>query len=125
MILVDTSVWIEFFKAKDPVFTDLKKRLESGDIIAHSLIFAELLQGCRNKKEADLVLNYWDVLSDSESERGIIEGGYLSYEKKFYSRGVGLTDAVLVHECRRRSARIWTLDKKLLSLLKEQEIYLP
>jgi hypothetical protein len=38
MILVDTSIWIEFFKTNEPVFSELKDLIESGKIITHSLV---------------------------------------------------------------------------------------
>ena len=30
MILVDTSVWVEFFRRKEPVFTQLRELIEAG-----------------------------------------------------------------------------------------------
>jgi predicted nucleic acid-binding protein len=51
MILVDTSIWIEFFKGNEPYFTKLKEIIESSDVLAHEVVFSELLQGCKNKTE--------------------------------------------------------------------------
>lgn len=123
MILVDTSIWIEFFKTREPVFSELKDLIESGKILTHALIFAELFQGCKNKAEINLIMNYWENLQDIESNSGIIEAGIFSYEKKLISKGVGLIDAVIVSEARRRNAKVWSLDKKLLSLLSRSEYY--
>jgi predicted nucleic acid-binding protein len=44
MILVDTSVWIEFFRGNEPYFTKLKELIESSDVLAHEVVFGELLQ---------------------------------------------------------------------------------
>jgi predicted nucleic acid-binding protein len=34
MILVDTSIWIEFFRGNEPYFTKLKEIIESSDVLA-------------------------------------------------------------------------------------------
>jgi predicted nucleic acid-binding protein len=51
MILVDTSIWIKFFRGNEPYFTKLKKIIESSDVLAQGVVFGELLQGCKNKTE--------------------------------------------------------------------------
>ncbi len=45
MILVDTSIWIEFFRGNEPYFTKLKEIIESSDVLAHEVVFGELLKG--------------------------------------------------------------------------------
>ena len=55
MILVDTSVWIEFFKKHEPYFTELRELIETSEVITHAVIFGELLQGCKSKAESDLI----------------------------------------------------------------------
>ncbi|MCB1325402.1 MAG: PIN domain-containing protein [Spirochaetales bacterium] len=121
MILVDTSVWVEFFRRKEPVFTQLRELIEAGQIRVHALVFGELLQGCRSTAEADFVTAYWETLQDPQSNQGIVEGGRLAFEKKFGAKGIGLVDAVLLAEARRRQLRVWTLDKKLAAVLHKSE----
>ncbi len=121
MILVDTSVWIEFFKKREPFFSGLREQIETGQVIVHSLVFAELLQGCRQAEEAEVLFDYWETLSDSDSSGGIIEGGLLSFQNRLYTKGIGLVDSVLISECRRRKVRLWTLDKGLLGFLDPTE----
>ena len=62
MILVDTSVWIEFFKGNDPVFSHLKKCVEKQDACAAECVFGELLQGALNKRERTIISGYWSSL---------------------------------------------------------------
>ncbi len=56
MILVDTSVWIEFFRGREPVAAALEEHIEAGAVPLHALVFAELLQGCKSAAEADFLL---------------------------------------------------------------------
>ncbi len=52
MILVDTSVWIEFFRRSETLHGEiLTTALERRDVCIGDLISAEVLQGIRNVKE--------------------------------------------------------------------------
>ena len=62
MIILDTSVWIEFLKCNQQYFPKIRKLLESGEILAVECVFGELLQGVKNKKEEETVLKYWEHL---------------------------------------------------------------
>ncbi|MDP3443828.1 MAG: PIN domain-containing protein [Ignavibacteria bacterium] len=123
MILVDTSVWIEFFRTSEPYFSELRKLLESSEVVVHEVIFGELLQGCRNQKEVDFILSYWENLDHLNPEDSFIQAGKLSYEKKHISKGIGLIDSVLINESIKHNLKIWTLDKKVLRNLDQGYIY--
>ncbi|MEQ8693416.1 MAG: PIN domain nuclease [Pseudomonadales bacterium] len=52
MILVDTSVWIDYFTGKSSAQTDaLDSALEEGTVAIGDLIFLEILQGFRNERD--------------------------------------------------------------------------
>lgn len=52
MILVDTSVWIDYFNGTDNQYTDaLDSALEEGTVAIGDLIFLEILQGFKNDKD--------------------------------------------------------------------------
>jgi predicted nucleic acid-binding protein len=59
MVIVDTSVWIDFFAGKNTKNTDyLRKVIEdSEDICICGLIMTEVLQGFRSEKEYEKVKN--------------------------------------------------------------------
>lgn len=44
MILPDTTIWIEFFRGREPICADLARRMEDGDILAVAWVFGEILQ---------------------------------------------------------------------------------
>ena len=55
-IIVDTSVWIEFFhNEKSHVSVHLKNLLRSGQVALTGMVLAEILQGIRSPREARLV----------------------------------------------------------------------
>ena len=119
MILPDTSIWIDFFRGREPYFTQLAERMENGEVIAVEWVFGEILQGTRNAKERRVVLSYWSHLPRPGLERGEvwIRAGIRSAEEKFPSRGVGLIDAAILVAAEETGARVWTLDKKLARAL--------
>lgn len=52
MIIVDTSVWIDYFNGTESEETNiLDSALESGEVAIGDLIFLEILQGFRNDKD--------------------------------------------------------------------------
>ena len=123
MILVDTSVWIEFFRGNEPYFTKLKELIESSDVLAHEVVFGELLQGCKNKAELNFILEYWESLSNIISNGSFILAGKLSFEDKHLDKGIGIIDSILINETRQKNLRIWTLDKKILKLLETKYVF--
>lgn len=52
MILIDSSVWVDYFRGRPTAQTDLlESLLDSQEIVMGDLIFTEVLQGCRFDKE--------------------------------------------------------------------------
>ena len=52
MILIDTSVWIDYFNGTDNQYTDaLDKALEQGIAATGDIIYLEVLQGFRQEKD--------------------------------------------------------------------------
>lgn len=123
MILVDTSVWVDFLKRKPFFFPTLQTLIETQSVVTAGCVFGELLQGAKNSREQNIILGYWENLP-KRVEGGIwIEAGLLSSTHKWFSQGVGLIDAFLICFARTYQLQIWTLDKKLLSVLKPAEVF--
>ncbi len=117
MVILDTSIWIEFFKVNDEIFPAVKILLEGRKIIGLEWIFAELLQGAKNKRESDLILGYWNNISKIDAQGIWIEAGKYSNATKLLSKGVGLIDAAIMSAALRLDADVWTLDRKLDAVL--------
>jgi predicted nucleic acid-binding protein len=63
MILVDSSVWIDYFNGKRSWQTDLLDHMLSNvPIIMGDLIFTEVLQGFKSDKDYETAKNYLDKL---------------------------------------------------------------
>jgi predicted nucleic acid-binding protein len=117
MILADTSIWIEYFRTHEPVMSTLQEEVSRQNVVAVECVFGELLQGARDKRERDIIASYWKNLPQRHESGVWIEAGKLSSEKKYFAKGVGLIDAFLIAFARRYDIKIWSLDKKLNSVL--------
>ena len=125
MLIIDTSIWIEFFKVNDPYFNIVRKHLEKNDVIALEVIFSELIQGCKNSKEVNIIQEYWKNLEKFSEENLMLEAAKLSYSNKFIDKGVGLIDSVIIYASYKLKCKIWTVDKKILSVLNDENKFSP
>ncbi|MFQ5881585.1 MAG: PIN domain-containing protein [Candidatus Methylomirabilales bacterium] len=58
MVIADTSVWIEYFTGAHPsVRAALRTLIRSEQAVLVGVVLAELLQGCRTRKETDTILS--------------------------------------------------------------------
>ena len=123
MIILDTSVWIAFFKKQTDVFEAARVVLEDGEALGLECVFGELLQGAKNARERNLILSYWDNLPRANFENVWIEAGRYYGEHKLVRKGVGLIDAVIIISATWSNAKVWTLDLKLLRVLQEEMVF--
>lgn len=108
MILADTSIWIDHFRSGNK---ELLKALNSGQIVIHPWIVAELALGSLRDRARTLAM--LDLLphvrvAHANELRLMIEARHL------YSLGIGLTDAHLIASAfLNPTTLLWTRDKRL------------
>jgi hypothetical protein len=124
MILIDTSVWVEFFKANPPFTEEIEELLENKQVLSFEPVFAELLFGSRNDRERSQIISYWQILPRIAFDHVFLldSAGYAS-KNNFLNLGIGLIDSTLINATITNKCQIWTLDKKLLRNLDNQFIY--
>lgn len=108
MILADTFVWIDHFRAADPT---MQKLLSNGQIITHPMVIAELALGSlRDRKKTLIVL---DALRHAKVAQ-LVEVRTLIEVHSLYAKGIGLTDAHLMASCLLTPGiMLWTRDNAL------------
>ncbi|MDR1507562.1 MAG: PIN domain nuclease, partial [Treponema sp.] len=62
MIILDTTIWIEYLKNNQEYYSIISTLLEKGEILAVECVFGELLQGIKNEYEEEIIINYWKYL---------------------------------------------------------------
>lgn len=113
MVLVDTSVWIEFFDRNPPSLRgDLETLLRQGEVATAGLVLAELRRGCRSTPQVRMLLQAMEPLIYLEADRDSwLRAGQLAAECSARGFQVGLADSLLAALAMRESASIFTLDR--------------
>lgn len=119
-IILDTSVWIEYFKGNKKYFNICQHYIEKGKIKTIELIFAELLQGARNKREMEILKEYYKLIPDINIDQLYVMAGEYSQKEKLISKGIGLIDACIIFATLVSGSKLWTLDKKIRTFLDDK-----
>ena len=110
MVLVDTSVWIRFLAGKEPFAAELDRLLDREEVLAHELIYGELLIGDRSGRSA--LLTSYEQLPRAPA---IVHGEVVELvrARKLQGRGIGWIDAHLLASALVARAQLWTADAGL------------
>ncbi len=123
MVLVDTSIWIQYFADKYPYGAELDALLDQKEITGHELVFGELLIGDKGGRKALLSkysqLPWLPVIPHREVAA-------LVYARRLHGRGAGWIDIHLLASAAAARAKLWTADHALSALAEHLGIaYLP
>jgi predicted nucleic acid-binding protein len=122
-IILDTSIWIEFFKGKAEYFDRCQQLLEKAEIRTIEIIFAELLQGALTKREVEAIKAYYELIPKIEIENLFILAGEFSKDEKLISKGIGLIDSCIITATIRSNSKLWTLDKNIKAYLRDDFLF--
>ncbi len=108
MILADTTIWVDHFRAPNDELRDL---LDNEQIVMHPFIVAELALG--SLKHRALQLEALDDLPPVQVAR-LDEVRRMIEAHSLYCRGIGLIDAHLIASCLiHPPTLLWTNDRRL------------
>jgi predicted nucleic acid-binding protein len=122
----DTSIWIDFFRGRDPAAATLERLLDAGALVVCGPILAELVAGTPPQQRGAL----WLALAalpvvelDSSAWRGAGE-----YTQALRARGetTPLLDVLIGVAAARVGAAVWTRDDdfaRIREVLPELELY--
>ncbi len=119
MVLVDTSVWIRFLLGRAPFAAALDALLDRDEVLAHELVFGELVIGDRGGRPA-LLASYEKLLrAPTVSHAEVVE---LVRARKLQGRGVGWIDVHLLASALVARTVLWTADPRLADLANELHV---
>ncbi|RAI85945.1 PIN domain-containing protein [Algoriphagus yeomjeoni] len=122
-VLIDTSIWIEFFKANPVYFEPFLEVIDHAEIFSIELIFAELMQGAKGKREIEMIDKFYLQMNIVDSPGIIYQAGIFARDNKLLNRGIGLVDSVFISTAISLDLEIWTLDKKILDFVEKKNIF--
>lgn len=124
LILVDTSVWIDFFRQKLPISEQLEDLLEQQQVVTIEPVFSELLYGVRTGRDRDLILSYWKLLPKIPFEAGaMMAAADFANKNNYHNLGVGLMDASIIVPVISQELKIWTLDKRIINAMDSEYLF--
>ncbi len=124
MILMDTSVWVEFFRQNSAYVDEIRALLERQKVITIEPVFSELLYGVRNKKEKELIQSYWMVLPRIEfGTTSMLQAAEFANKQNYQQLGIGLMDAMIIKSVLDGNHVLWTLDKRITSRINKKFLY--
>jgi hypothetical protein len=111
-ILVDTSVWIEFFRKKEPWYSAISVLMDDKRICCSGIILAELIQGAKSEKELEVLRDFRHVFEFLDESTDLWQAaGELSNTLQRKGKSVGLSDCYLAASAKAHKVKILTLDK--------------
>ncbi len=110
-VLVDTSVWIEFFRKHEPFHEMVRELIDSEQVCCTGLILAELMQGAKTKKELAILDDFPHTFPFlPENVELWSKAGRLSFTLRRQGTTVGLGDCFIAVSAKKTGVSIATLD---------------
>ena len=124
MILIDTSVWIEFFRRNGDYPARISSLLEIQQVVAFEPVFAELLYGARSRKDRDIITSFWELLPQVDFGSGsLMKAAEMAGREDFLKSGIGLIDDLIIQATLDGDNRLWTLEKRIAGRLQQKDLY--
>jgi len=113
VVLVDTSVWIDYFKQRnEAVETELDGLLRSGQVAVSGLILAELRRGCRAPAQVATLLAALAPLQYYEADRNTwLRAGEIISDCAQRGFALEVGDCLLAALALRENCLLFTLDR--------------
>lgn len=122
-IILDSSVWFEYFKRNDPYYKEVQTYLNILNVKIIDPIIGEILQGALNQNEINFIREHIQYVPKIEIRDLFEKAGEYSFENKLISKEIGLIDACLIVATIETDSLLWTLDKKILNFLDLKYLY--
>lgn len=126
MILIDTSVWIEYFRQHNDFVDQVEDLLHRREVTTIEPIFSELLYGVRNRREHDMVLSYWQLLPKIEfGKNSMLEAASFANQRNYHLLGIGVMDSLVIKATEDGNHLLWTLNSRINAHIRRPLIYPP
>ena len=110
-ILIDTSIWIEYFKGNKSYTNFIDENLDLDNIYIVGPIISELLHGVKSKSEHDILSGAIEAVPFLNcTYADWVKAGKILFELKKTGISIPLTDAIIGSIALRMDASVLTLD---------------
>lgn len=124
IVLVDTSIWIDYFRAGDNS-KDLDYLIDENIIVINDIILAELVPYLKVKKQSKVIKLLHEI---SRVPLIIGWGEIIEFQVKclkYGANGVGIPDLIIAQNAKQNGCKVYSLDKhfRLLNEILEMKLY--
>jgi len=111
MVLVDTSIWIDYLRSKEERLINL---LEQGQVSIHPMVIGELACGyLHNRQQLLSLLKNLSYVKEATHNEAL----YCLEENKLMGKGIGFIDLhLLASTLMTSNTTFWTRDRRLYNL---------
>ena len=119
-VLIDTSVWIKYFKDKPAGFsTRVDEILAKHEVCVPKVVIGELIQGSKTEREISLFEGFIGAFSViDQKEDSWVKAGRLSFNLRKKGKTIHLTDGYIAVMAQEHDCYIYTLDEHFADLEK-------
>ena len=124
-VLVDTSIWIEFFRKHEPYYGIVARMIDDERVCSTGIILAELMQGAKSEKELTVLADFPQVFSFiPETTQLWSDAGRLAFNLRRKGLTIGLSDCFIAVAAASIRVQVATLDSHFEALRKPARITL-
>ena len=125
-ILVDTSVWIKYFRGTSASLSEkVDEILSKHEVYVPKIVIAELIQGSKSDREISVIEEFVDAFNIvDQKEDTWIKTGRLSYNLRKRGKGVNLTDCYIAVIAQEYDCAIFSFDEHFKDIRKSLNIHL-
>ena len=124
-IVVDTSVWIEFFRKHEPYYSIVTRLIDDAQVGCCGILLAELMQGAKSDKELAVLDDFPRVFPFiAETPLLWAAAGKLAFQLRRKGVTIGLSDCYIAVAAASFRAQVATLDSHFDVLGKPAKITL-
>jgi predicted nucleic acid-binding protein len=111
-VLVDTSVWVSYFRGGSSVISEKVDRLLAGaEVCVPKIVLAELIQGAKSEREISTIEDFFDAFMIlDQSQDTWMKAGKLSRKLKKRGKSIHLLDCYIAVIAQENACAILTLD---------------
>jgi len=125
-VLIDTSVWIDFFRKKDPeLIKKIATLLESGSAAYTDIIALELINGAKGQKELQVLHDTFGIMEKiNERQNTCFNAGKIGYELARKGHTFGVVDLLIAQIAIENGITLMTHDNHFMVIAKHSELRL-
>jgi hypothetical protein len=125
-ILIDTSVWIKYFRDKPAGLSKkVDEILSKHEVYVPKIVIAELMQGSKSEREISIIEDFVDAFNIiDQGEDTWMKTGRLSYGLKKKGKTVNLTDCYIAVIAQEHDCHVFSFDGHFRDIQKSLNIHL-